>query len=126
VVDGDTFVLAGGERVRLIGIDTPETVHPHKPIEHLGPEASEFAKRLLSGQMVRLEFDVQERDRYGRLLAYVYLEDGTFVNAEILRQGYGVLLTVPPNVKFAEEFLEIQRQAREAGRGLWKGEREDD
>jgi micrococcal nuclease len=76
--------------------------------------------------MVRLEFDVQERDRYGRLLAYVYLEDGTFVNAEILRQGYGVLLTVPPNVKFAEEFLEIQRQAREAGRGLWKGEREDD
>ena len=119
VVDGDTFVLAGGERVRLIGIDTPETVHPNKPVEPFGPEASGFTKKMLEGRDVRLEFDVQERDRYGRLLAYVFLEDDTFVNAELIRLGYAVVSTIPPNVKHAERFLELQREARERERGLW-------
>ncbi len=119
VVDGDTFVLTGGERVRLIGIDTPETVHPNKPVEPFGPEASGFSKNMLEGKDVRLEFDVQERDKYGRLLAYVFLEDDTFVNAELLRLGFAVVLTIPPNVKHAEQFLELQREAREHERGLW-------
>ncbi len=119
VVDGDTFVLSGGDRVRLIGIDTPESVHPEKPVEPFSREASAFAKRLLEGKTVRLEFDVQERDKYGRLLAYVYLEDGTFVNAELVKNGFAVILTVPPNVKHAEHFLNLQKEARENRRGVW-------
>lgn len=119
VVDGDTFVLASGERVRLIGIDTPETVHPNKGVEAYGREASAFTKSLLAGKRVRLEFDVEPRDRYGRLLAYVYLSDGTFVNAELVKRGFAQASTYPPNVKHAATFRELQREAREARRGLW-------
>lgn len=119
VVDGDTVVLAGGERVRYIGVDTPELHHPRKPVERYAREATEFNRSMVQGKAVRLEFDVQRRDRYGRLLAYVFLEDGTFVNGELLRQGYAQLLTIPPNVKYADRFVELQREAREAKRGLW-------
>ena len=119
VVDGDTVVLAGGERVRYIGVDTPELHHPTKPVQPYAREASEFNRRLVEGKPVRLEYDVQRRDRYGRLLAYVYLEDGTFVNAELVRQGYAQLLTIPPDVKHADLFVRLQKEAREAGRGLW-------
>ncbi len=122
VVDGDTIELSTGEKVRLIGVDTPETVHPSKPIEFFGKEASAFTKSMVEGKRVRLEFDAEERDHYGRLLAYVYLEDGTFLNAEIVRQGYGQILSIPPNVKHADEFLKLQQEARDAGRGLWAGE----
>ena len=73
----------------------------------------------MEGKEVRLEYDVQRRDRYRRLLAYVYLEDGTFVNAELLRQGYAQLLTIPPDVKYVDLFVRLQKEAREAGRGLW-------
>lgn len=121
-VDGDTIeVTYNGkeEKVRLIGVDTPETKHPTKPVEPYGPEASAFTKKTLEGKKVRLEFDVQERDKYGRLLAYLYLEDGTFFNAELLRQGFAQVLTVPPNVRHADEFVKLQREAREAKRGLW-------
>ena len=119
VVDGDTVVLAGGERVRYIGVDTPELHHPRKPVQWYAREAKEFNRQLVEGKPVRLELDVQKRDRYGRLLAYVYLEDGTFVNAELLRQGYGQLLTIPPDVKHVDLFVQMQKEAREAGRGLW-------
>ncbi|RJP75110.1 MAG: nuclease [Candidatus Zixiibacteriota bacterium] len=119
VVDGDTFVLAGGDRVRLIGVDTPETKHPSRPVEHFGREAGEFTRRMLQGKRVRLEYDVQPHDRYGRILAYVYLEDGTFFNAELVRQGYARAATYPPNVKHADEFVRLEREAREADRGLW-------
>jgi micrococcal nuclease len=119
VVDGDTFEIAGGERVRLIGVDTPETVKPGDPVERFGPEASSFAKKTIEGKEVRLVLDVQERDRYGRILAYVYLRDGTFLNAELLRMGLAQVMTVPPNVRFAGEFLEIQRAAQQAGTGMW-------
>lgn len=119
VIDGDTVVLATGERVRYIGVDTPELHHPKKPVEAYAREAKEFNRRLVDGKAVRLEFDVERHDKYGRLLAYVYLEDGTFVNAELIRQGYAQILTIPPNVKYADLFLKLQRQAREAGRGLW-------
>ena len=89
VVDGDTIVVRGVGRVRLIGVDTPETVDPRRPVEFFGREASAFTKRLLEGQRVRLEYDRERADRYGRTLAYVYLRDGMLANAEIIRLGYG-------------------------------------
>ncbi len=92
VVDGDTIIVETNnknEKVRLIGVDTPETVHPLKPVEDFGKEASDFTRRMVEGKKVRLEFDWQLRDKYGRLLAYVYLGKGTFLNAEIIKQGYG-------------------------------------
>ena len=119
VIDGDTIELANGEKVRLIGVDTPETKHPHKPVEYFGEEADRFTKKMVEGKKVRLEFDWQERDRYGRLLAYVYLTDGTFVNAEIIKQGYGHAYTKYP-FKYLEEFRQYEREARENKIGLWK------
>ena len=118
-VDGDTVVLVGGDRVRYIGVDTPELHHPKKPVQFYAREAMEFNRRLVEGKTVRLEFDVERRDKYGRLLAYVYLPDGTFVNAELVRQGYAQLLTFPPNVKHVDLFRKLQTEAREANRGLW-------
>ena len=123
VIDGDTIeVSVGGriQKVRLIGVDTPETVHPNTPVEAFGKEASEFTKRLVAGKpiVLRDELSGQDRDKYGRLLRYVYLEDGTFVNAEFIKQGYGHAYTRFP-FKFLEEFRQLERQAREAGRGLW-------
>ena len=122
VVDGDTIIVdmnGKEERVRLIGVDTPETVHPNKPVEYFGKEASEFTKNMVEGKRVRLEYDWQRRDKYGRLLAYVYLQDGTFLNAEIIKQGYGFAYTRFP-FKYLEEFRQYEREARENGRGLWK------
>jgi micrococcal nuclease len=118
VIDGDTIELENGEKVRYIGIDTPETVHPSKPIQYYGKEASEANRSLVEGKEVRLEFDVQQRDKYGRLLAYVYVGD-IFVNAWLVENGYAQILTIPPNVKYQDKFLELQRKAREEGRGLW-------
>jgi micrococcal nuclease len=124
VVDGDTVRvrLAGGtERVRLIGIDTPETVKPDTPVQCYGRAASAEAHRLLDGRDVRLVADVESRDRYGRLLAYVYRRpDMLFVNAELARRGFARQLTVPPNVRHADEFRRLVAEARAAGRGLWR------
>jgi len=118
VIDGDTFVIARGERVRMIGVDTPETKHPQKPVQYFGKEASEFTSRMIEGKAVTLEYDWQRRDRYGRLLAYVYLPDGTFLNAEIIKQGYGFAYTRYP-FKYLDEFRGYEREARENGKGLW-------
>jgi len=118
VVDGDTVVLAELGTTRLIGVDTPETVDPRKPVQAFGKEASAFLSTLLSGQTVRVEFEGAAKDKYGRTLAYLYLADGTFVNAEIIRQGYGHAYTQFP-FKFIPEFLAFEREAREARRGLW-------
>ena len=120
VIDGDTIELDGGEKVRLIGVDTPETVHPVKPIERFGKEASAFTRRLAEGKRVRLEgeFGVQKRDRYGRTLAYVWLPDGELLNLEIIRQGYGFAYTKYPFFRM-EEFRAAEREARDKGRGLW-------
>lgn len=120
VYDGDTVKIDNGESVRYIGIDTPETHHPYRPVEFLGEEATEVNKNLVGGKRVYLEFDVQRRDRYGRLLAYVFLEDGTFVNAELARLGYAYTLTIPPDVKYTELFRKVAREAREHKRGLWQ------
>ena len=121
VIDGDTFILASGDRVRLIGVDTPETVHPRRPAGCFGQEASEFLHRLLAGPRVRIEADGQrpERDRYGRLLAYVFLEaGGLHVNAEILRVGLGEAYTRYPFDRRAE-FVGLERDARRERRGRW-------
>ena len=121
-VDGDTIIvnIAGvKERVRLIGVDTPETKHPRKPVQRFGKEAYNFTWRMAEGKKVRLEFDQNQRDRYKRLLAYVYLEDGTFLNAEIVKQGYGHAYTKFP-FKYMNEFRNYEREARLRKRGLWK------
>jgi micrococcal nuclease len=124
VVDGDTIVarLASGriERVRFIGMDTPESVKPGTPVQCFALRASAYTKHLLSGRRVRLVPDVEPRDRYGRLLAYVYRRpDGLFVNEELVRAGYARPYTFPPNVRFEGQIATLARQAREAGRGLW-------
>jgi micrococcal nuclease len=119
VIDGDTLLLTKGEKVRLIGVDTPETKHPQKPVERFGKEAYLFTKRMVEGKEVRLEFDWQKRDKYGRLLAYVYLMDGTFLNAEIIKQGYGFAYTRFP-FRYLEDFRVYEREARDKRAGLWK------
>ena len=122
VSDGDTIRvrLDSGrvERVRYIGVDTPETAKPHAPVECFAERAREFNERLVGDREIRLELDVEERDRYGRLLAYVYA-DRTLVNAELLREGFADVLTVPPNVRFAARFRRLARDARQGGKGLW-------
>jgi micrococcal nuclease len=118
-VDGDTLLLTTGQRVRLIGVDTPETKHPQKPVQYFGKEAYLFTKGMVEGREVRLEYDWQRRDKYNRLLAYVYLLDGTFLNAEIIKQGYGFAYTRFP-FKYLEEFRRYEKEARENGKGLWR------
>jgi micrococcal nuclease len=124
VVDGDTIRVdgpAGEEAVRYIGIDTPESVKPGSPVECFAKRASAFNERLLEGERVRLVRDVEERDRYGRLLAYVYrARDGLFVNAELVRRGFATVATFPPNVAHEREFRRLAKRARLSGRGLWK------
>jgi micrococcal nuclease len=136
VVDGDTIeARIGGEveDVRLIGVDTPETVKPGTPVQCFGPQASRFSKHRLEGERVRLVFGAERRDVYGRLLAYLYLADSTLYvsrhvqsrqgersfNAVLLRRGLARSLTIPPNDRFAERFEAIEMAAARAGRGLW-------
>jgi micrococcal nuclease len=132
-VDGDTLVLESGERVRLIGIDTPELHISDKlyreaqrsktdiqTIMALGKQAYKFTRNLVEGRRVRIEFDLEKYDKYGRLLCYIYLEDGTFVNAKIIQEGYASLLTIPPNVKYVDLFQALYQEARDNKRGLWK------
>jgi micrococcal nuclease len=124
VVDGDTIhVDLGGtdETVRYIGIDTPESVKPDTPVQCFAEQASAANARLVRGQEVRLRFDAERRDRYGRLLAYVYLaDDGTFVNEQLVRDGDARPLRIAPNTRFAARFTTLAAQAKAADRGLWK------
>lgn len=124
IVDGDTFWIDDGSRsglkIRLIGVDAPESRNTgRKETAPYGKEASEYLKKLLTGKRVRLEYDVARTDRYGRTLAYVYLENGIFVNAELVRNGYALVMTIPPNVKYQDMFIRLSRKARTRGRGLW-------
>jgi micrococcal nuclease len=131
VVDGDTIeARIGGEveDVRLIGVDTPETVKPGAPVQCFGPQASSFARRLLEGGRVRLVFGEERRDVYGRLLAYAYLDPAVeaqagppsrFVNAILVRRGLARSLTIPPNDRFAPLLERLELGAARAGRGLW-------
>jgi micrococcal nuclease len=122
VVDGDTIhvrVAGRVEKVRYIGVNTPEVHHPSKGEQPGGREAAALNRALVAGRQVRLELDVQERDRYGRLLAYVWIGE-TMVNAELVRRGYAHVMTIPPNVRHQEFLVKLQRDARQAERGLWR------
>ncbi len=125
VVDGDTIVIdrgRGNERVRYIGIDTPESVKPNTPVEFMAAEASAANEALVEGREVVLERDVSDVDRFDRLLRYIWLRDGdgwVFVNLELVRRGFAQVATYPPDVRWAETFLAAQRDARDAGAGLW-------
>lgn len=141
VVDGDTaivsFIFDDGskylkERVRFLGVDTPETVHPNKPVQYYGKEASDFTKEQLTDKVVWLQTDVNPKDRYDRMLAYVWLDEPSkeelddeaairakMYNAKLLLEGYGQLMTVQPNSRYANLFVHFQREAREAKKGLW-------
>lgn len=125
VVDGDTFWVDNGTpkgmKIRLIGVDAPESRKTfNMETGYFGKEAKAYLSGLLDSNAVRLEFDVDSLDQFGRTLAYVYLHDGTFVNAELVKNGYAMVMTVPPNVKYAEEFIRLQQEARENNKGLWK------
>ena len=120
VVDGDTIKTEQGT-IRLIGIDTPETVDPRKEVQCLGPEASNKLKELLEGQKVRLEKDISDTDRYDRLLRYVYLEDGTFINELMVREGFASASSYPPDIKHQDLFREAEESARSNEWGLWSG-----
>lgn len=153
-IDGDTMELSNGERVRLIGIDTPESADNPKlrrdtkktgqdrsEIIKMGIEAAEFTRSLVEGKQVRLEYDVQRKDKYGRILAYVWYQDESkslgqpvpgltqpwikrsvevMLNEKIILEGYASPMTIPPDVKYAELFQKLYREAREAKRGLWR------
>jgi micrococcal nuclease len=121
VVDGDTIHVALGGRdvtVRYIGMDTPETVDPRRPVQRFGKEASERNRQLVQGKTVRLERDVSETDRFGRLLRYVWV-DGQMVNATLVEEGFARSASYPPDVKHQELFRRLEREARAAKRGLW-------
>ena len=124
LVDGDTFWVDNdteeGMKIRLIGMNTPEHQNRWKKKEEpFGKEAKHYVDSLIWGTSVRLEFDVDSLDRYGRTLAYVYLEDGTFLNAHLIEVGMAMVMTYPPNVKYVDLFVDKQKEAREAERGLW-------
>lgn len=124
IVDGDTFWIDNGTdkglKVRLIGVNAPESRKTNrKDVEYYGKEAKNYLTKFLSNKRVRLVYDVVPKDRYGRTLAYVYLEDGTFLNAHLIKNGYASVMTIPPNVKYADYFVKLQREARLNKRGLW-------
>lgn len=123
VIDGDTFWVDNGTesfKVRFIGIDAPETRNSRwKKKGYYASESKQYVRSKTEHQWVRLEFDVQAMDRYKRRLAYIYLEDGTFLNASLVEQGYAVVDTYPPNVKYVEQLIDLQKQARETKQGLW-------
>lgn len=130
VVDGDTFWVDDGSekglKVRLIGVDAPETRNSGRKLKgYFGTESSDYLDALIGGKKVRLVFDVARYDRYGRTLAYVYLADGTFVNAELVENGYATVMTTPPNVRHADEFIQLAARARKRSKGLWRQEDPD-
>ena len=118
IFDGDTVKLANGEKVRYLGIDTPEMNYKNPPAQYFAEQAKAFNKKLVYGKMVRLEFDARRRDKYKRLLAYVYVDD-IFINKKMIEEGYAKILITPPNEKYADEFLKLQRRARQQGKGIW-------
>jgi endonuclease YncB( thermonuclease family) len=119
VIDGDTVILKNNEKLRFIGIDAPEIDHENKKAQPWGYTSREFNKKLLGSKKIRLEFDHEKRDHYNRLLSYVFLPDGTFINLELLRSGLATYLHKPPNLKYAEPFMQAQRAAMSENKGIW-------
>lgn len=120
VVDGDTFIINNNQRVRLIGLDAPESVKPNESPEFLGIAASNFTKKMLTGKYVYLEKDISETDKFGRLLRYVYLKDGTFYNELLIQKGYAESKKYPPDIKYANILFAAQKSAVNNKSGLWQ------
>jgi len=118
IYDGDTVKLSNGEKIRYIGIDTPEMNYNNPPAEYFAQEAKKYNAKLVLGKKVKLDFDVVKRDKYGRLLAYVYVNE-KFINQEMIEHGYARVLMIPPNLRFADYFLKLQNTAKEERRGFW-------
>ena len=127
VDDGDTILLSDGKRVRYIGINAPEIAYPKKgrTAEPFGEAASKQNRRMVKGQRVRLDFDREKKDHYGRYLAYVYLEDGTFVNLKMVEKGYAYVFYKKPNLRHYRTFLKAQRLAMRTGVGMWRAWQEE-
>ncbi|MBW1998136.1 MAG: thermonuclease family protein [Deltaproteobacteria bacterium] len=122
VYDGDTILLETGQRVRYAGIDAPELDHEGNKNEFMAREAKEFNEELVMGKPIRLELDKKKRDRYGRLLAYVYIESGLMVNGMLVRKGLAHVLADRPNLKHFKQLLRMQRIAMTEGLGIWKNQ----
>jgi len=120
VDDGDTVVLTDGRRVRYTGINAPEVAHEDRPAERFGPEARDFNRKLVFKKRVRLEFDREKHDQYGRVLAYLFLQDGIFVNAELVKGGYAYHVFLRPNTKYDTLLLSLQREAMAKRLGMWE------
>jgi micrococcal nuclease len=125
VSDGDTFWIDNGtkegEKIRIIGIDAPESrATGKKQKQYFGEESKQYLTQLILNKEVRLEYDISKKDPYKRTLAYVYLRDDTFLNAHLIQNGYAIILTIQPNTKHADLFYKLQQEARENKRGLWK------
>lgn len=120
VIDGDTAVLEGGAKVRFLGIDAPEMERDGRPAEFLAHQSKAYVAGLIQGKTVRLEYDRERYDRYGRLLAYLFLPDGAMVNLAVVRQGLARVYSQAPNVRYQEDLNAAQREAMAAGRGLWQ------
>lgn len=118
IIDGDTIVIQSGEKVRYIGMDTPEMKDPRPEVKYFAQKAKEVNANLVLNKTVDIEFDVGKYDRYKRLLAYIYVGK-TMVNAYLLKEGYAMVLTVPPNVKYQKYFLKLQKYAQENNKGFW-------
>jgi len=123
IFDGDTFATATGERIRLLGINTPEVTHGSERGQVMGVSATRELKSLIAGQIVRLAFDKERRDIYGRTLAQVWRHDGTWVNGEMVRLGWAHVYTFTPNLHWAEKLLALERPARKQHRGIWSTRR---
>lgn len=123
VIDGDTIEIEGGLKVRYIGVDTPETVDPRRPVQCFGKEAANKNRELVEGEVIILEKDVSDTDKFGRLLRYIYLplEDRKllFINDYLIREGFAKASSFPPDIKYQEQFLQAEQEARNQGRGLW-------
>lgn len=118
VIDGDTIKISGGQTLRFIGIDTPELAHRKRPLECFAKEAKNKTQKLLLGRRVRMEKDISETDRFGRLLRYVYVDD-TFINELLVKEGYATVATLPPDVKYIKELHQAEGDARKNSAGLW-------
>lgn len=119
IIDGDTIELTSGEKLRYIGINTPESVDPRKPVQCFAHQASEQNKKLVEGKLVRLEKDISDKDKYGRLLRYVYV-DNIFVNDYLVKEGYALASSYPPDIKYQKVFQFSQQEAINNNKGLWK------
>lgn len=120
VYDGDTVVLDGGEKVRLIGINTPEVAYRNRPADPGGNAAGDYLRQLIKGELVRLEYGRERRDKYGRTLAHLFTEDGTNINALMLSEGYAHAVIKIPNTRLLAQYLDAEQLARESGLGIWK------